>query len=37
MIPEIGHFALVLAFAVSICWSLPLYGYFTRQLGFCDG
>ena len=35
MIPEIGHFALVLAFAVSICLAaLPLYGYFTRQQGF---
>ena len=35
MIPEIGHFALVLAFAVSICLAaFPLYGYFTRQQGF---
>ena len=35
MIPEIGHFALVLSFAVSICLAtLPLYGYFTRQQGF---
>ena len=35
MIPEIGHFALVLAFAVSICLAaFPLYGYFTRQHGF---
>ena len=35
MIPEIGHFALVMSFAVSICLAaLPLYGYFTRQQGF---
>ncbi|MBH95687.1 MAG: heme lyase NrfEFG subunit NrfE [Gammaproteobacteria bacterium] len=37
MIPEIGHFALVLSFAVSICLAtLPLYGYFTRQQGFLE-
>ena len=36
MIPEIGHFALVLAFAVSICLAMfPLYGYLTSQDGFC--
>jgi cytochrome c-type biogenesis protein CcmF len=35
MIPEIGHFALVLAFAIAICQSVfPLYGYFTNQDGF---
>jgi len=34
MIPEIGHFALVLAFAIAICQSVfPLYGYATRQDG----
>ncbi|MGB0358948.1 MAG: heme lyase CcmF/NrfE family subunit [Litorivicinaceae bacterium] len=36
MIPEIGHFALVLAFGVSICLAVfPLYGYLTNQNGFC--
>ena len=36
MIPEIGHFALVLAFAVSICLAVfPLYGYLTSQDGLC--
>ena len=36
MIPEIGHFALILAFAVSICLAVfPLYGYLTSQDGFC--
>ncbi len=35
MIPEIGHFALVLAFAIAICQSVfPMYGYFTDQRGF---
>ena len=36
MTPEIGHFALVLAFGVSICLAVfPMYGYFTSQNGFC--
>ena len=36
MIPEIGHFALVLALGVSICLAVfPMYGYFTNQNGFC--
>ena len=36
MIPEIGHFALVLAFGLSICLAVfPLYGYLTNQHGFC--
>ena len=36
MIPEIGHFALVLAFAISICLAVfPLYGYLTSQDGLC--
>jgi len=36
MTPEIGHFALVLAFGVSICLAVfPMYGYFTNQNGFC--
>ena len=36
MIPEVGHFALVLAFGVSICLAVfPLYGYLTNQSGFC--
>jgi Cytochrome c biogenesis factor len=35
MTPEIGHYALVLAFALAICQSVfPLYGYFTKQDGF---
>ena len=35
MTPEIGHFALVLAFSIAICQSVfPLYGYFTNQDGF---
>ena len=34
MIPEIGHFALVLSFVVSICLTcFPLYGYLTDQQG----
>ena len=34
MIPEIGHFALVLSFVVSICLtSFPLYGYLTDHQG----
>ena len=36
MTPEIGHFALVLAFGVSICLAVfPMYGYFTSQNSFC--
>ena len=36
MIPEIGHFALVLAFAIAICLAVfPLYGYLSNQQGFC--
>jgi cytochrome c-type biogenesis protein CcmF len=36
MIPEVGHFALVLAFGVSICLAVfPLYGFLTNQSGFC--
>ena len=36
MIPEVGHFALVLAFGVSICLAVfPLYGYLTNQNAFC--
>ena len=36
MIPEIGHFALVLAFAIAICLAVfPLYGYLSNQQDFC--
>ena len=36
MVPEIGHFALVLAFAIAICLAVfPLYGYLSNQQGFC--
>jgi cytochrome c-type biogenesis protein CcmF len=36
MIPEIGHFALVLAFAIAICLAVfLLYGYLSNQQGFC--
>ncbi|MDB9863017.1 heme lyase CcmF/NrfE family subunit [Litorivicinus sp.] len=35
MLPEIGHFALVLAFAIALCQAVfPIYGYYTQQEGF---
>ena len=36
IIPELGHYALVLAFALSICLAtFPLYGYLSNQPVFC--
>jgi|TARA_B110000305_G_scaffold147463_1_gene163733 cytochrome c-type biogenesis protein CcmF len=35
ILPEIGHFALVLAFAIALCQAVfPIYGYYTQQEGF---